>query len=64
MIVRIDEPTPNGGDYSIGIYQNDDGFECDIENATCISILEYTNEGECVGQTFGFCGSEKDLVAV
>ena len=55
MIVRIDEPTPNGGDYSIGIYQDEDGFECDIEDAKYISILEMTNDGECVMHTLGLC---------
>ena len=55
MITRIDEPTPNGGDYAIAIYEDENGFECDIEEAKYISIFEYTNAGEGVMHTLGLC---------
>ena len=61
MIKRIDGPTPNGGDYLIAIYEDENGFECDMENATYISILEYTNDDVCVMHTLGLCSHDQDL---
>ena len=64
MVIRDDGPTPNGGDYMIGIYEDKNGFECEIEEATSISILEYTNDGRCVMHTHGLCEHDhEDSVA-
>ena len=64
MQVRIDEPTPNGGDYAIAIYEDENGFECEIEDAKYISILEYTNSGNCVMHTLGLCDNNDEESAV
>lgn len=55
MVVRYDEPTPNGGAYSVGYYTNDKGEDCSIEEATIIHIHEYTVDGELICETIGRC---------
>jgi len=42
MEVRIDEPAPSGGAYSIAFYTNEDGDDCSVEEATLILIHEYS----------------------
>ena len=55
---RVDEPTPNGGDYSVAYYMNDDRNPCEPKYATMCEIVEYKNDGTPIMSTLGFCNSE------
>lgn len=56
MVIRDDNPTPNGGAYSLGFYTNENGDDCSIEEATMIHIHEYTENDEFICETIGFVG--------
>ena len=58
---RHDSPTPNGGDYSIAYYYNDDG-PCDKKEATRVNIVEYKKGGIRINEVYGMLDSptEKD----
>ena len=57
--VRVDEPTPNGGDYSEIYYFNDNGDVVDQEDATRCVIRECKNNGELLNETWGRCNDKK-----
>ena len=45
---RVDEPTPNGGDYSIAYYYDEQNRPCKKAVASLVNIVEYKKDGECV----------------
>lgn len=49
---RIDEPTPNGGDYSEIYYMDDDGNVVEKENAKKAVIRECKKSGELISETW------------
>ena len=50
---RIDEPTPNGGAYSIAYYFNDQGEMVDKTLATKIIIKEFSADDKLIYTTHG-----------
>lgn len=52
-VQRIDEPTPNGGDYSEIIYMNDNWDVVDEDVATQCVIRECAADGSLIRETFG-----------
>lgn len=52
-VQRIDEPTPNGGDYSEIIYMNDNWDVVDEDVATQCVICECAADGSLICETFG-----------
>lgn len=58
MDIRIDEPTPGGGAYSVASYTNEKGDDCGPEEATIVYIREYAPDGTLVNETIGTCKSE------
>lgn len=51
---RVNEKTPNGGDYSEMYYLDKDGNLAEsMETATNFRILEKTNNGDIVLETWG-----------
>lgn len=52
-VQRVDEPTPNGGDYSEIIYMDDSFDVVDEVVATKCVIRECTADGSLVCETFG-----------
>lgn len=50
---RIDEKTPNGGDYSEIYYLDENKKSCNKESATRVYIRECTAEGALVQETYG-----------
>ena len=52
---RIEEPTPNGGDYSEIYYQDDDGNPVDESEATRFVVRECKADGTLINEIFGFC---------
>ena len=51
---RIDGPTPNGGDYSIGVYVDLESLsEVNEAEADGLIITEYTLEGTVIHETVG-----------
>ncbi len=50
---RNNEPTPNGGAYSIVYYYNAKRMPCDKSKAHYIEIVEYTKDGERICSTYG-----------
>ena len=50
---RLNEPTPNGGDYSEIYYYDKDGNPVDAEQAERCVIRECKNDGSLVGETIG-----------
>ena len=51
-VERVDEPTPNGGDYSIAIYSDDQGNPTTPAKATHVEIKEYKKSGACIMRTY------------
>ena len=49
---RSDNPTPNGGDYSIAYYYNEDGELCEKKNAARVNIVEYKKGGVRINETY------------
>ena len=45
--------TPNGGSYSVAYYHDKEGNPCPKEKATSVNIVEYTEEGERINETYG-----------
>ncbi len=54
---RIDKPTPNGGDYSIGYFYDKDRQPCDKTDAMYIDIVEYAKDGTRINETHGYIAS-------
>ena len=50
---RIDEPTPNGGEYSEIVFLNDQYEEVDESEATRCVIRECMSDGKLVAETWG-----------
>ena len=46
-------PTPNGGNYSIAYFRDKKGNPTEKKNAVGAEIVEYKNDGEVVGRTYG-----------
>jgi hypothetical protein len=59
---RVNEKTPNGGDYSEFYYLDKDGNLADtIKDAKTFRILEKTNNGDTVFETYGILqGNERN----
>ena len=53
---RVDEPTPSGGDYSIAYYYDKDGNPCTKAQASAVNILEFTEDGTRINETYGRLG--------
>ena len=53
---RIDEPTPNGGSYSIAYYSDGEGNRKDKKEATHIEIVEFGTDDEQIMRTYGRTG--------
>lgn len=51
---RVDGPTPNGGDYSIAYYYDEQNRPCKKAVAYLVNIVEYTKDGEYVNSTTAF----------
>ncbi len=49
---KLDNPTPNGGDYSIAYYYNDNG-PCEKDKATRMNIVEYKKGGIRINEHYG-----------
>lgn len=49
---RGDGPTINGGAYSIAYYYDHEGNPCKKENAVRVNIVEYTENGERLNETY------------
>ena len=52
-VQRVDELTPNGGDYSEIIYMNDNWDVVDEDVATKCVIRECAADGSLICETFG-----------
>ena len=50
---RIDEPTPNGGAYSIAYYHDSEGMPCPKEKASRIEIVEFDLHDQIIFRTYG-----------
>ena len=50
-----DNPTPNGGDYSIAYYYDDDG-PCEKSKANRVNIVEYKKGGIRINEHYGLLG--------
>lgn len=50
--IRINEPTPSGGDYSEAFYLDEDRNIVEPENATEIVINEYLKDGTLINTTY------------
>lgn len=46
--------TPNGGDYSLVFYVDDNGISVNPNEATKIIIQEYTKDDKMIQETIGF----------
>lgn len=53
---RQDGATPNGGDYSVAYYYDKDGNPCPKKQAVAVNIIEFTNSGRRVNETYGLLG--------
>ena len=51
MMKRIDKPTPNGGDYAIMFFYNNDGKSVSEKEATVIHVHEYTKDDKFIKET-------------
>ncbi len=51
---RINEPTPNGGAYSVAYYYDDHRMPCEKSKARRVEIVEYSKQGERICSTYGF----------
>jgi hypothetical protein len=50
---RVDEPTPNGGIYSIAFFRDDHGKPVPKNQATQCEIVEYDGNDEAIQRTYG-----------
>ena len=50
---RIEEPTPNGGAYSIAYYYDSEGMPCPAAKASNIEILEFDIHDQIIFRTYG-----------
>ena len=59
MMKRLDEPTPNGGDYSILVTLDENFNDADEEKAVIGFITEYKANGDMIFETIGFLKDTK-----
>lgn len=52
---RINEPTPNGGAYSVAFFYNAKGEPCEESDARRVEFVEYSEDDERICSTYGFC---------
>lgn len=52
---RVNEKTPNGGDYSEIFYFDKDGNSVDQKNAVKCLIRECSKDGKLIKETWGTC---------
>ena len=45
-------PTPSGGAYSVAYYYDEEGMPCRRETATSVNIIEYSEEGYRINETY------------
>lgn len=57
---RSDKKTPQGGDYSIVYWLDDEEKPVKKEQATKVKIIEYTKDNEVVGITYGDLNPKKE----
>ena len=50
--IRVNEPTPSGGDYSEALYIDNNKNLVEPENATEIIINEYRKDGTLINTTY------------
>ena len=55
--IRMNEKTPNGGDYSEIFFMNDAGEVVDESAATKCAIRECKSDGTLVNEIFGVCNA-------
>lgn len=55
---KVEEPTPNGGDYSEIYYFDDNNNIVDEEEATRCIIRECLNNGKLIQETRGICNKQ------
>ncbi len=46
-------PTPNGGDYSVAYYYDEEGNPCTKAEASAVNIIEYNKEGSRINECYG-----------
>ena len=51
---REEGKTPNGGDYSVAYYYDEDGNPCKKNKAASIHIVEYSKDGCRINETYGY----------
>lgn len=49
---RIDEPTPNGGSYSVTFFKNKEGKPCAEKDAVRFEIVEYDEQDNPIARTY------------
>lgn len=52
-IERVDGATPNGGDYTLAVFVDDEGNEVEKAKATQVMVSEFTLSGYLVAETTG-----------
>jgi hypothetical protein len=53
---RIDDKTPNGGDYAIFLYQDADGNAIDKDEAVRVEVVEYDAKDQPIWRTYATIG--------
>ncbi len=48
--------TPSGGAYSVAYYYDNEGNPCPKAQAARVNIIEYTEDGERLNETYGILG--------
>ena len=49
---RIDEPTPNGGSYSVAYFRDRNGKPCSEKDAVKLEIIEYDENNNQIARTY------------
>jgi hypothetical protein len=49
---RIDEPTPEGGTYSIAYFRDKDGSPCQKDKSVAMTVVEYNSKDEPIYRTY------------
>lgn len=57
---RVDEKTPNGGDYAEIYFQDDERNPVDEDKATRYVLRECKEDGTLVSETFGYLTEDDD----
>lgn len=56
---RIDGATPNGGQYSILYFRDNDGRPCVEKKAATVEAVEYTSDGDELFRTHAVVNSDE-----